>query len=505
MLSNKKHFVYNLLSSYANTIITSVLSFVSVPIALNYWGNEVYGIWTVLTTFSTYIMASGLGIDSSTALLMTKNSSMSIKVSILRKGFRLLTCCSIVAACIITLLTFVYPDWFKIIGKMDEVNYPVAKLSAIIFVTGIIINLPLSAVANSLQAFGKAYIGSLVTTLQSILTFCSILLTVALKFSLPFYILLISCNTVFCSFLKSIIVWNTIHKTPKDCKEIQEASEDNRYKTIIKMGFNMSLYGFALLIIPNISNLVISNNIDVSSLVPYSLSYKLFSIIVTFVYSTNIALSPLLGAEFGKKNWTWLKSTYKRMFMVSCSLGIFVTLGVIWLSKPFIYLWTGNIENYAGNMISIFLGLYFFIMILSNVNQVIINAFNYTNKVWLISWCDGFIFIITSIILIKNFGVISVPVGLCLGAYLVSSWAYPLFIYKRSEKRFLYDFRYFIKNLLLFALSVSLFLLISHLNISFTLATILDFIGMLITTLFIFIILPQDFRHSLLMKLRINK
>lgn len=502
MISNKKHFVYNLLSSYANTIIASVLSFVSVPIALNYWGNEVYGIWTVLTTFSTYIMASGLGIDSSTALLMTKNSSMSIKVSILKKGFRLLIYCSIVAACIITLLTFVYPDWFKIIGKMDEVNYPVAKISALIFVTGIIINLPLSAVANSLQSFGKAYVGSLITTLQSILTFCSILLTVALKFSLPFYILLISCNTVFCSLLKSIIVWITIHKTPKDCKEILESSEDNHYKTILKMGFNMSLYGFALLIIPNISNLVISNNIDVASLVPYSLSYKLFSIIVTFVYSTNIALSPLLGTEFGKSNWEWLKTTYKKMFIISVSLGIFVILGVIWLSKPFIWLWTGNIENYAGIKISIILGLYFFIMILSNVNQVIINAFNYTNKVWIISWCDGFIFIITSICLIKKFGVVSVPVGLCLGALLVSSWAYPLVIYKRSEKRFLYDFRYLIKNLICFCISVSIYLFITYLNFSIVLTTILYFVGMLITTFVIFLILPHEFRNALVMKFR---
>lgn len=505
MISNKRHFAYNLLSSYANTIIASVLSFVSVPIALKYWGNEVYGIWTILTTFSTYIMASGLGIDVSTALLMTKNSSMNIKVSILKKGIRLLICCSIFAICVVTLLTFAFPDWYKIIGKMNESNYPIARISALIFITGIIVNLPLSAIANSLQSFGKAYVGTLITTLQSVLAFCSILLTVALKLSLPFYIFIISSNTIFCSLLKSIIVVITIHKTPKDSVEVQEISNDNHYKTILKMGFNMSLYGFALLIIPNISNLIISNNIDVASLVPYSLSYKLFSLVTSFVSSTNGALSPLLGAEYGKNNWEWLKTTYKKMFTVSVSLGVFVILGVIWLSKPFILLWTGNIDNYAGNVISILLGLYFFVIILSNINHVIINSFNYTNKVWLISWLDGVIFLLTSMFFVKKFGVVSVPSGLCFGAYLVSAWAYPMLIYKRSEKRFIYDFRHLFKNLMVFVISVLIFLLIANLNLSFAMTTILDFIGIIITAISIFLILPNEIRHDLFIKFRRNK
>lgn len=91
---NKKQYILNLISSYGNTVIVALLSFISVPIALNYWDKELYGIWTILISFSSYISASGLGIDSATGVLATKNSNYDIKLAIVQKGFKLLLICS---------------------------------------------------------------------------------------------------------------------------------------------------------------------------------------------------------------------------------------------------------------------------------------------------------------------------------------------------------------------------------------------------------------------------
>ena len=465
-ITKKRHFIYNLLSSYGNNIIASILSFISVPIALNYWGSELYGVWTILISFATYITVSGLGIDSATGLLMTKNPELKTKVSILKKGVRLLVCCSVIASVIIVLLTLFVPDWFRIIGKMDEDNYPVAKISACIFIAGIIINLPLCAVSNSLASFGKAYIGNLVGTFQAVFGFVIILITVGLKLSLPFYVLLFSCNTIFCSLIKVFIVLIIIRKLKnEDIILEKQPSEDNHYKAILRMGINMSLYGTALLLIPNISNLIITNNLDVKSLVPYNLSYRLFIIVIGLVQNITQSLSPLFGTEFGKGNWNWLQKTYRTLFYTFIPLTVFVLLGVIWLSRPFIGLWTGSFDNYAGNLISIVLASYFLIVMLSHINHIIINAFNYTDKVWIISWCDGLLFLVSSTLLIKKFGVLSVPLALCIGAYFVSSWAYPLLVYKRSDKRIIYDFKYLAKNIMLFIVSICVFLFVSNLKL----------------------------------------
>lgn len=506
MLSNKRHFAYNLLSSYGNTIISVIFSFISVPIALNYWGTELYGVWTIITSFVTYINATGLGIDSATGCLMTKNNGLIVKINILKKGVKLLILCSIVAACILFLLTYFFPNWFKIIGKMDEKNYPIVKISTLIFFVSVIINLPFSAISNSLVSFGKAYIGSLMGIFQTVLQFIIIVLTASFSLSFPFYIGLISFNTLFFNIIKLFIVILTVNKRKLTNNiEDEDLSEDNNYKSILKMGINMSLYGIVILLVPNFSNLIISNNIDVEALVPYSFSYKLFALATGLIANINAAASPLMGAEFGKKNWTWIKQTHKKIFEITIPLSIFIVLGVIWLGRPFITLWTGSADNYVGDIISVILGIYFFSMTMHNFNLVIINTFNYTKNNWIISFADGIIFLIVSFFLIKHIGIMSVPIGLTLGSYLISIWAYPVLVYHRSNKQLVYDIKYLTKNLVIFFCSIGIYLIISKLNLSFMYSIFFCCIGMIVSSLVIYIILPKEIKCILLSKFRRTK
>lgn len=511
MNSNKKYFIYNLITSYGSSLISAVLSLVSVPLALNYWGREVYGIWTILTSFSTYIMASGLGIDNSTGILMTKNVNLNVKISILKKGVKLLFICSIIIAVIISIITLLFPDWLKVIGKMNEENYSVAKIAGLIFIAGVIINLPFNAIANSLQAFGKAYINTLIGIVQNVCNFFCIIITIKLQLTLPIYILTTVINTFVFSIIKLFILviivrkcYHTVLGSEIDLLEIRN-NLDNRYKTILRTGINMTLYGLAILLIPNFSNLIISNNIDVSSLVPYSLIFRLYTLVIYFATNTNVALAPILGIEYGKGNWEWLNKTYKKMFCTSVSFSVFLVTGVIWLGESFITIWTGNNGNYVGNVISIILGIYFFEYVLNNINIILINAFNYTKKVWLISWADGIIFLLFSHFAIKRIGIVSIPLGLCLGAFCISSWLYPLHVYKKSERRFIYDFKFLFKNIIILFSSILVYLIIHRLKLNFILQTIICVLGIIVTTIVLYLILPTEIKESLLEKIRRRK
>ena len=503
MINNKKHFLYNLLASYGNTVVTTILSFISVPIALSYWNKDIYGVWTILGSFAIYIAISGLGIESATGVLMTKNPNINIKIAILRKGVILLIFCSLIAALLIIVLTVFNPDWFRIIGKMDEVYYSVVKISVLIFTASIILNLPLNAFAYSLQAFGKAYVNTVIGTLQAISNFFILLLTVYFAFAFSTYVLFFSCNTLFWSIIKlSIVLIHLKYIRKKESVEtVPTIAFDNHYSVIIKTGVNMSLYGAAVLLAPNLSNLIISNNIDVATVIPYSILYKLFAASVLFVTNMNIALAPVLGIEFGKDNWAWLTQTYKKMFYASVSLAVFLIMGTIWFGRPFIRIWTGTFENYPGHFISVALGFYFFVYILNNVNLVIINSFNYTNKIWLISWTECIIFILGSLLLVKKYGVTSIPLGLCFGIYGISSWAYPLVIYRRTLKRFFYDFNYLAKNIAIFILSITLYLITALVKLDFYLEIIVDCMGMLLTSFGIYLCLPYTMKQYIKNKL----
>lgn len=506
MISNKKHFMLNLLTSYGNTLLNAVLSFVSVPLALNYWNREIYGIWTIITSFSTYIAACGLGIDSATGILATKNSDYNVKLQIVKKGFKLLLLCSFVIFGLLFLCSLIFPDWVRLIGKMDETNYPLVKKVVIIFILGLIINLPFNTIANSLQSIGKTYINSLLGTVISIINFVIILITISFKLSLPIYVLLQSINTILFSLIKLVLFFIFFDKGKKEYYSKlnvinKTKSPENSYKVIFFTGINMCIYGLVIMLVPNLSNLLISNKIDVKSVVPYSMSYKLYSTIALFWSNMNIAVSPIIGKEFGNDNWEWLKQNYKRMFECTLAISIFLITGVMWLSKPFILIWTGSLINYAGAKVSVVLALYFFIYALTNLNLCIINPCNYVKNIWVISWMDGIIFIISSSLLVNYIGVVAIPVGLFLGSLLSSSWGYPLILYKRSNRVFKYDFNDFTKYVLVFVISITLFIFNEIFNKNFAFQIFVDFLGIIATIIALFSILSRDFKHKLIKKI----
>lgn len=508
MISNKKQFLFNLMSSYGSSIINVVLSFISVPIVLNYWDKELYGIWTIIVSFSTYISASGLGIDVSTGVLATKTPNYNAKKQIVKSGFSLLLICAILIGLVFLGITLIFPDWFKIIGKMSDTNYIYAKTATIIYFFGLVINLPFNTISNSLQSIGKAYVATLIGTLQIIFNFLIVVLVVSLKMTLPIYVLLISINAVFCSLIKMVLFIFYFNKGKREWDvETHELNGEffdrrNNYKTILITGINMSIYGLAIMLIPNISNLIITNEIDVKSVVPYSISYKLFSTIAFFWNSLNVALAPIFGKEVGNNNWEWIEINFTRMFRTTISLSIFLICGVLWLSKPFIRIWTGSFENFAGQWLSLFLALTFFIYALTNVNLVVINSFNYLKNVWLISWGEGVIFIITAKLLISKIGIIGVPLGLFLGAFSVSSWAYPFVVYKRSNRRLKYDILYLIKNLIVFFISVILYLIVYCFVDNLVLQLICSGVGFFATTGLIIYCLADDVKKVLHSKIK---
>lgn len=505
MSSNKKQYFFNLIAHYGNLGLASLLNLISVPIALKYWGAQQYGIWTVITTFTVYISSFGLGIDSATGILMTKNPSVCSKLQLLKKGSKLLLCSALIGLSVFFLITLFFPNWYVIIGKMDVENYPIARKCMIIFVIGTFLNMIFGAVAQTFGAFERLYINTFLGSLQQIFSFLIILITVFAKFSLIFYIFLLQINQLFFNFIKLVLFHIVIRKYNKN-KEIYEGDKENQegYKSILKTGLNLTLYGLPTILVPNLSNLIISNSIGIENVVPYSILNKVFSLAISFVLVINMSAAPIYGKEFGNNNWDVLQSLYKRLFYSTVSIGVFCVLAVILLGRSFIIIWTGDVVNYPGDLVAIFLACYFFLYGLNNLNLIVLNSFNFVNKLWIFSWSENIVFLFISFISIKFIGVVAIPLGLFLGLMFTSMWGYPLMIQRRTNYKLTYDYLYIIKNLFIFVIGIVLNYIISLLNFSFTLDLIFKIITLSLTIIFCFFVMPKQIRKDLFLKLKLN-
>lgn len=440
-ISNKKHFILNVLTNYGSTIIQTIMGFITVPIALAYWDNELYGVWLIITSFSVYITTSGLGIDTATGILMTKNPDNVVKIQIFKKGLLLISISITLVTLLFLLIINFFPNWIKVLGKMSDSTLEIARVVSIIFFFSILVNLFFNVISCSFAAFQKTYINNLISFVSIILNFVNLIITVICKFSFITYIVFNGLIIVLLGLVKIVIFCKIVSQQNIPNSKILVTAEDNNYKNILKTGLRFSFYGIAIVMVSNVSNLIISNFIDIKSVVPYSMIYKLYSMAFLLLASLNVSLSPILGKKFGEKDWTWITDKYKTFFKITVAFSSLIYIGIIFLGKEFIILWVGE-DRYPGLQISLILGFYFFLFGLTNLNLVLINAFNFTKLIALITWLDVLVFFCFSIPAFKFIGISSIPLGLSMGSLLVSSWALPFILYKRSNKHITYDFKF---------------------------------------------------------------
>jgi O-antigen/teichoic acid export membrane protein len=460
-ISNKKQYILNLLSSYGGSIVAAVVGIISAPISLGYWQVEKYGIFAVIASISAYISISGFSIDTACGILMTKNSSSDKKLRIYIKSMKALIICSGTFLFLFLLSLFMFPDWLRVLGKMTEETYLVARKAAIVSIVFIFINTPFSAVACAIGAYQRSYTNNILNAFSPLVSLGVLLFTVHYKFDMFLNSLITGVFFTLISIIRLFLLASArrlYHSVETD----DVIQNDDDYRTILKTGWNLTFSGLATVASANIGNIIISNMISASSVAPYSLAVRLFSLAYMFLTMTNVSASPLLGKEFALKNWDWIKRTYQGLLVATLFLGGMIWVGGVLFLRPLILVWVGAV-GYPGILTIVLLGAYYFFCGLSNFNWVLINAFNYTRRIGLVSWAESIITILTTLVCIKYFGASSPAFGLLAGTAVVSAWALPFVVYRRSNGRLFYD-----KKIITNASSITI--------ITVALAIVIDFI-----------------------------
>lgn len=435
---NRKHYILNVVSRFGNTFAVSFIGMISAPISLNYWKPELYGIWAIIHSFTAYLSISGLGVDVAAGILMTKTNDVSEKKSILRKSMVLVVGSMILALTLFVIIAFLFPDWARVMGKMSPEALPIARTSGLIYIVSVFLSLPFSTISNSFQAYKKAYINNVFSLIKTILNFLILLLVVFFKRTLVEHAIYIAVSGLLWNLAK-VAVYRRIVRGYSPDKE-EKTDNPTSYRNVVITGMRLSFYGIAVMLSKNVGNLIISNVLEVSHVASFSLANRVVYLLMVVVMTINNSMGPLFGKEYANRNWPWIVKVHDKLFASTIILSGLLCYGCMFFLRDVISLWVGRHMD-PGMPMAAFMGLWAFSYCLSNFNYVIINSFNYTKGVVLISWGELAAFAGSGIFLTRWIGVSGVPAGMFLGSLLVSLWALPLLIRKRSGDRLRYDFR----------------------------------------------------------------
>jgi len=433
--SNTRHYTLNLLSSYGTTFLSIVIGVVSAPMALSYWKVEQYGVWTTIISFSTYLSVSGLGIDVAAGILMTKTSNAGSKRAIFRKSMFLVCFSASMLLVLVITVHAVVPGWARIIGHVSPSSVATAKNTTFVFVLAFLVNLPFGVIGNSLAAYQRAYVQNMFSSLSAFLGLIVLVVTILFRMTMPMFAVFVGLSTLAMNVVKlfTFLRIRSNYERTSSTDPLDQNSETSA-KILIRTGFELLAYGSAVTFVQSLGNVIISNKIDMAHVTPYALTYRLLFLGFTLVTTINLSAAPLLGREYSRGNWPWIASVHARLLSITCIVGGAVWIGAILFLKSIILLWVGP-NGYAGAATVVLLGGWIYLSGLSNINFVVINSFNFTKGIGLLSWIELAVFVVATEIFIGPFGISGVALALMASQLLVSVWALPLIVHRRSERR----------------------------------------------------------------------
>ena len=251
---SKEKLTLNMLISTICKPISMVISYIYVPIVLNYLGAEKYGIWSTILTILSWISYFDIGIGNGLRNRLTESLSKKDGQSrkLVSSAYAFITFIMIMVAIVLSMMAS-YVNWNKILG----VNYIDEKLSKIVIISilFVAINFILSICKNVLYALQRAANVSVMELMVQILNMGGVLIAMQLYEGNLFIIALVyGFSMVVVNLTTSIIIYGKNREVSPTLKDI----DFKIGKGIANLGIQFFLIQICALILFTTDNLIIS-------------------------------------------------------------------------------------------------------------------------------------------------------------------------------------------------------------------------------------------------------
>lgn len=410
------------ISSVAIRAFSIILSFISVPLTLNYLGDERYGIWLTITSIISVLTFAdfGLGVSliNSISKAYARDSIHDAKKEI-SNIFYILT---LICATTLLIYFFIYDRiFFFNTNSISSASVLLETKQAIsVFIVITLLNLPLGIVQRIYEGYQNGFVFQVFLFFGTLIGFILLFIFIKLEFSLPFLALALLLPNFLSSILAGIYLF--VFKSKDLLPSINLFKIRHAIKSL-KIGFIFFLLQIFSFLNLSSDNFMISKFDKIINVPQFDLTKKLFSI--TLLLSFFITpLWPAFSEALEKRDFKWAKTyLYKTLtlFLIITSILSFVLLFFnrqifkIWLHKeyhiPFHLLFSffifSLVANFGGVMSSFFSSnhflkkqlLYIFLATASTLilKIVFINYFGPNFLIWANNISFIFLFIIPSL------------------------------------------------------------------------------------------------------------
>jgi O-antigen/teichoic acid export membrane protein len=401
----------NILSSLVIKGISIVISFVSLPITLNYVDSETYGVWLTLSSIVGWFVFFDIGLTQGLrnkfAEAKARGDDYLVKVYV-STTYALLAIIFLFVW-IIFLIANNYLNWSSILNVSESMRHDVSTVAVIVF-TYFCLSFVFRVITTILLADQKPANSSFIDLAGQILSLIFIIILVSTtKGSL------VKLGIALCVSPLVVLIGSNIFFFARQYAKYRPAFSYIKFsyaKDLFSLGVVFFIIQLAGIIQYQTANIIIARSFGAADVTAYNVVYRYFGVLYMIF---NIFLIPFWSASteaYHKNDIAWIKNGIKRYNQ----LNILVLLGslVMLIFSDTIYrLWLGEGKVSIEFSLSLWGLVYYNVMMFGGKYVQFLNGISALRIQFITSIISPFLYIAVVMILIKHFhlGVFSIFIG----------------------------------------------------------------------------------------------
>lgn len=423
--SRLKKALYSSAAMFANKFFQVFSSIITMPLLLEYFGENTFGLYISLQTFFLWLLFdNGISEAIKNEMVSLNSTKDSTKIqNLVSTSFVLLLFFS-------TFLVLIFFFLYYFLFSHESVSF----FTLIITLSIIWIYIPIRIVREICTALQKGYVYSNFLNVAAFLNLLAIIVGVKMELDINYFIIVNVLSfflaNLFCYIYVSVFI--SRFYVPKIISFKLKTA-----KVILPSSFNFFLVGIFLMVINNI-DLVFVNYIFGSEVTAsFSFAFKLIVYAATFASFFSYPMWPAITDSINEGDNAWKKRAVNRLLLYSFIYTLFTALFLSIFGSRIIALWTSNILNIPFLLI-FYLSLYLIVKVITNVIATILKAYGEIEKQILPTFLEALLHICFCFLLAKYYGLNGYVLGMFFSA-LFGRTIYLISLFIQIEKRWKKD------------------------------------------------------------------
>ena len=330
------------MSAMLAKVIAMITPLVTVRLTLDYMGEEIYGLWSAVTSFFALFTFADLGLGSGLQTELSRASALDDD-GICRRLISTTYTILIGVATVLTavfLIVFPFVDWGSVMNAETERSMALAGGVVMAIVIPKMLNIPLALIQRTQVAMQEGYRNHLWQCSGNLLSLTFVILITVLDLGVLTMVWAASMITVIVALVNMIAYFGFSKRSLAPSFKFFDRSISKRLLSTGIAFFVLSIFTSLSL---SIDNFIVAKVTSLAEVTPYSILHKIAVLISVVSFMLSAPMWAANGEALRRGEVEWVKRSTRRIALISFAFCIAATLGIFLLLKPALFILTDGV------------------------------------------------------------------------------------------------------------------------------------------------------------------